>query len=446
MPTRKKPTDSEAAERQKLANRYVGKEFDDDDEDEGERKVVDIVKEDGDWIAITVLVVGEDNEQTYLVNEFLDEMIDAHKKTQGKDNDPDFEGPVGPVEEEEEENPAEEPMEEEENPAEEPMEEEAPVRKRGAPKKKKSKSKKKPKKAQKSGSKKRKKRKAPTSGDAPAGFSLGALGGFDYAAAVKRLEKAKSSVSVEEIRTCVAEIDYKKRLPAIAAIMCFGCCICNWMLLTICGFVLYVVGPSLVKDFDDFKKHCESVTEYIALKTGEIRELDWEWVKLKKNRDKLDKRSEKKVKARLETTGEKTEEKYAWGEFVQVLYEGNHLEARITYIKPSDGTLSVIYKDGETESGIDPSRARKKQKKPVDSDEDMEVDEEQDADARAVLAPCTRDQLMHIMRDGLEIRRATLHKPQAIDVIVKKLREEALGLQAVWKSNSTQCCPRDRVW
>ena len=291
-----------------------------------------------------------------------------------------------------------------------------------------------------------KKRKAPTSSDAPAGFSLENLGGFDYAAAVKRLEKAKSSVSVEEIRNCVAEIDYKKRLPAIAAIMCFGCCICNWMLLTICAFVYYVVGPSLVKDFGDFKKDCEATKEYIALKTGEIRELDWEWVKLKKNRDKLDKRSEKKVKARLETTGEKTEEKYAWGEFVQVLYEGNHLEARITYIKPSDGTLSVIYKDGETESGIDPSRARKKQKKPVDSDEDMEVDEEQDADARAALEPCTRDQLMHIMRDGLEIRRATLAKPQAIDVIVKRLREEASELQAVWKSNSTQCCPRDRVW
>ena len=369
MPTRKKPTDSEAAERQKLANRYVGKEFDDDDEDEGERKVVDIVKEDGDWIAITVLVVGEDNKQPYLVNEFLDEMIDAHKKTQGKDNDPDFEGPVGPVEEEEEENPAEEPMEEEENPAEEPMEEEAPVRKRGAPKKKKSKSKKKPKKAQKSGAKKR---EAPTSSDAPAGFSLQNLVDFDYAAAVKRLEKAKSSVSVEEIRNCVAEIDYKKRLPAIAAIMCFGCCICNWMLLTICGFVLYVVGPSLVKDFGDFKKHCESVTEYVALKTGEIRELDWEWVKLKKNRDKLEDRSKKKVEARLETTtAPKKEESVG---------------------------------------------------------KDMEVDEEQDADARAVLAPCTRDQLMHIMRDGLEIRRATLAKPQAIDVIVKKLREEALGL------------------
>ena len=358
MPTRKKPTDSEAAERQKLANRYVGKEFDDDDEDEGERKVVDIVKEGGDWMAVTVLVVGEDNEQRYLVNEFLDEMIDAHKKTQGKDNDPDFEGPVGPVEEEEEENPAEEPMEEE-----------APVRKRGAPKKKKSKSKKKPKKAQKSGAKKR---EAPTSSDAPAGFSLQNLVDFDYAAAVKRLEKAKSSVSVEEIRNCVAEIDYKKRLPAIAAIMCFGCCICNWMLLTICGFVLYVVGPSLVKDFGDFKKHCESVTEYVALKTGEIRELDWEWVKLKKNRDKLEDRSKKKVEARLETTtAPKKEESVG---------------------------------------------------------KDMEVDEEQDADARAVLAPCTRDQLMHIMRDGLEIRRATLAKPQAIDVIVKKLREEALGL------------------
>ena len=232
-----------------------------------------------------------------------------------------------------------------------------------------------------------KKRKAPTSSDAPAGFSLENLGGFDYAAAVKRLEKAKSSVSVEEIRKCVAEIDYKKRLPAIAAIMCFGCCICNWMLLTICAFVLYVVGPSLVKDFGDFKKHC---TEYIALKTGEIRELDWEWVKLKKNRDKLEDRSKAKVEARLETT---------------------------TALKKEESV-----------------------------GKDMEVDEEQDADARAALEPCTRDQLMHIMRDGLEIRRATLAKPQAIDVIVKRLREEASELQAVWKSNSTQCCPRDRVW
>ncbi|CAH0373748.1 unnamed protein product [Pelagomonas calceolata] len=93
MPKRKTPTDSEAAERQKLVNRYVGKEFDDDDEDEGERKVVGIEKEDGDWMAVTVLVVGEGNEQPYLVNESLDEMIDAHKKTQDKDNDSDFERP-----------------------------------------------------------------------------------------------------------------------------------------------------------------------------------------------------------------------------------------------------------------------------------------------------------------------------------------------------------------
>ena len=234
----------------------------------------------------------------------------------------------------------------------------------------------------------KKRKQAPPSDAAPAGFSLENLVDFDYPAAVKRLQKAKSSVSVTEIRTCVADIDYKWRLPAIAAIMCHGCCICNWMLLTICAFVYYVVGPSLVKDFGDFKKDCVSATEYIALKTGEIRELDWPWAK--KNRDKLEERSEKKVQARLETTtAPKKEESVG---------------------------------------------------------KDMEVDKEQDADARAVLAPCTRDQLMHIIRDGLGIRRVTLHKPQAIDVIVKKLREEALGLQAVWKSNPTQCCPRGRVW
>ena len=111
MPKGKTPTDSEAAERQKLVNRYVGKEFDDDDHDEGEREVVDIVKEGGDWLAVTVLVVGEGNEQSYLVNESLDEMIDAHKKTQDKDNDSDFERPAEEQEEEEEEeaDPEEEP-------------------------------------------------------------------------------------------------------------------------------------------------------------------------------------------------------------------------------------------------------------------------------------------------------------------------------------------------
>ena len=36
-----------------------------------------------------------------------------------------------------------------------------------------------------------KKRKAPTSSDAPAGFSLENLGGFDYEAAVKQLKNAK---------------------------------------------------------------------------------------------------------------------------------------------------------------------------------------------------------------------------------------------------------------
>ena len=235
-----------------------------------------------------------------------------------------------------------------------------------------------------------KKRKQPTSSDAaPAGFSLGALGGFDYAAAVKRLQKAKSSVSVTEIKKCVADIDYKKELPAIAAVMAFGCCICNWMLLTICAFVLYVVGRSLVKDFGDFKKHCESVTEYIALKTGEIRELDWEWVKLKKNRDKLEDRSKKKVLAHLETT------------------------------------------------------TAPKKEAPVGKD--MEVDKKQDAEARAVLDPFPMDQLNSIYRNVFG-PIGNQSKPKSIDSILGKLREEASGLQPVWKSNSTRCCPRGRVW
>ena len=235
-----------------------------------------------------------------------------------------------------------------------------------------------------------KKRKAPTSSDAPAGFSLENLGGFDYEAAVKRLREAKSSVSVDEIRKCVAEIDYKKRLPAIAAIMCAGCCICNWMLLTICAFVYYVVGPSLVKDFGDFKKDCVSATEYIALKTGEIRELDWKWVKLKKNRDKLEDRSKKKVEARLETT-----------------------------TAPAQDVMQ--------------------------EDSGGEEDEEHDAAARAVLdESCTLRQLWEIRGDKLGIRgQPGPTKPKTIDVIMEKLREEASGLQAVWKSNSTQCCPRD---
>ena len=169
------------------------------------------------------------------------------------------------------------------------------------------------------------------------------------------------------------------------------------------------------------------MTEYIALKTGEIRELDWEWVKLKKNRDKLAPRSKKKVEARLK---KETEEMsiYKKSERIEVLYEGKYLEAVITYIKPSDGTLSVIYKDGETESGIGPSRARKKK---VDLDEDMEVDKERDAAARAVLASCTLDKLWEIRRDKLGIRKRPLAKPKTIDELVEKLREEASGLQAV---------------
>ena len=214
------------------------------------------------------------------------------------------------------------------------------------------------------------------------------LGGFDYEAAVKRLRKAKSSVSVTEIRKCVASIDYKKRLPAIAAIMAFGCCICNTMLIAICGFVFCVVGPGFVgKDLEDFKKDCESTKEYIALKTGEIRELDWEWVK--RNLGKLDPRSLKKVQARLETTtAPKKEESVG---------------------------------------------------------KDMEVDKEQDADARAVLETCTKVQLWKIRRDGLGLGGQNLAKPKTIDVIVEKLRDEVSGLLPVWKSNSTRCCPRDRV-
>jgi hypothetical protein len=50
---------------------------------------------------------------------------------------------------------------------------------------------------------------------------------------------------------------------------------------------------------------------------------------------------------------------YRKDERIEVLYEGNHLEATITYVNPSDGTLSVIYKDGDSESGIELSRARK---------------------------------------------------------------------------------------
>ena len=236
-----------------------------------------------------------------------------------------------------------------------------------------------------------KKRKQPTSSDAaPAGFSPEAQG-FDYPAAVKKLQKVKSCVNDTEIGKCVASINYKKKLPAIAAIMAFGCCICNTMLIAICGFVFCVVGPGLVgKDFDDFKEDYEKTKEYIALKTGEIRELDWEWVKLKKNRDQLDKRSEKKVKARLETTtAPKKEESVG---------------------------------------------------------KDMEVDQEQDKEARAVLGECSYSQLEHIKRDALKIRkRSAAGKPAAIDTILEKLRDEASGLHAVWKSNSTRCCPRGRV-
>ena len=245
-----------------------------------------------------------------------------------------------------------------------------------------------PKKAKKSGAKKR---KQPTSSDAaPAGFSPEAQG-FDYPAAVKKLQNVKSCVNETEIGKCVASIDYKKRLPAIAAIMCFGCCICNTMLIAICGFVFCVVGPGLVgKDFDDFKKDYEATKEYIALKTGEIRELDWEWVK--KNRDKLDPRSEKKVQARLAT------------------------EAPLPDLKKEESV-----------------------------GKDMEVDKEQDAEARAVLDSCTCGQLNDIKRGILGIRGQYLGKPNTIDVIVEKLRDDVSGLQAVWKSNSTRHCPRDRV-
>jgi len=243
------------------------------------------------------------------------------------------------------------------------------------------------KRAKKSGGKKR---KAPTSSDAPAGFSPEAQG-FDYPAAVKKLQNVKSCVNETEIGKCIADIDYKKRLPAIAAIMCFGCCICNTMLIAICGFVFCVVGPGLVgKDFDDFKKDYEATKEYIALKTGEIRELDWEWVK--KNLGKLDPRSLKKVRARLETT-----------------------------TAPAQDVMQ---------------------------DSDDEEDEEQDADARAVLdKSCSLRQLV-VIRLGfgsIGNKRDCNTKEMAIDVIVEKLRDEVSGLQPVWKSNSTRCCPRDRV-
>ena len=240
-----------------------------------------------------------------------------------------------------------------------------------------------------------KKRKEPTSSDAaPAGFSPEAQG-FDYPAAVKKLQNVKSCVNETEIGKCVASINYKKKLPAIAAIMVFGCCICNTMLIAICGFVFCVVGPGLVgKDFDDFKKDYEGTKEYIALKTGEIRELDWEWVKLKKNRDKLEDRSKKKVEARLETT-----------------------------TAPAQDVMQ---------------------------DSDDEEDKEQDADARDVLdKSCSLPQLWDIGR-ALGHRRS--HggsddtKPKTIDAILGKLRDEVSGLHAVWKSNSTRCCPRGRVW
>ena len=233
---------------------------------------------------------------------------------------------------------------------------------------------------------------AKISSDAPASFSPEAQG-FDYPAAVKKLQNVKSCVNETEIGKCIADIDYKKRLPAIAAIMCFGCCICNSMLIAICGFVFCVVGPGLVgKDLDDFKEDYEATKEYIALKTGEIRVLDWEWVKLKKNRDKLEDRSKKKVEARLETT-----------------------------TAPAQDVMQ--------------------------EDSGGEEDEEHDAAARAVLdESCTLRQLWEIRGDKLGIRgQPGPTKPKTIDVIMEKLREEALGLQAVWKSNSTRCCPRDRV-
>ena len=92
------------------------------------------------------------------------------------------------------------------------------------------------------------------------------------AANCKKLQNVKSCVNDTEIGKCVASIDYKKRLPAIAAIMCFGCCICNTMLIAICGFVFCVVGPGLVaKDFDDFKKDYDANQ---ALKAKQASKLD----------------------------------------------------------------------------------------------------------------------------------------------------------------------------
>ena len=248
-----------------------------------------------------------------------------------------------------------------------------------------------PKKAKKSGTKKRK--EAPPSDAAPVYWMPEALR-FDLKAGIRQLQDAKSKVSAKEIRTCVADINYKLKLPAIAAIMCHGCCICNTMLLTICAFVYRVVAPSFFKkDIADFKKDCKGVTEYIALKTGEIRVLDLIWAR--KNIKELDERSADKIRARLKNT------------------------------EPV------------------PDRQRGSQS----DDEEME-EREQDADARDLLEKnCTQHALGGILKDvgGVYNTKKTVNKAEVIDAVVEKIREEVSGLQAVWKSNSTRCCTPGRV-
>ena len=78
-----------------------------------------------------------------------------------------------------------------------------------------------------------------------------------------------------------------------------------------------------------------------------------------------------------------------------------------------------------------------------------EEDEEHDAAARAVLdESCALLQLKEICGGlgPLTVTRECSTKKGAIGVIVTRLRDEVSGLQAVWKSNSTQFCPRGRVW
>ena len=85
-------------------------------------------------------------------------------------------------------------------------------------------------------------------------------------------------------------------------------------------------------------------------------------------------------------------------------------------------------------------------------DSDDKEDKEQDADARDVLdKSCSLRQLWEIGRANLGIAKRSGRiegantKPKTIDAILEKLRDEASGLHAVWKSNSTRCCPRGRV-